>query len=74
MNIERNTLKNLLNEYAQQKAQLDMMTQNGEYDDDSTDIAYKEGFCVCAEMWMESIGVSKNCNMVTDAINKQLKR
>jgi hypothetical protein len=68
MEITKNALENLMIVYVDHKK----MMREYENDDETecTEYAFHQGCCETAETWMRAVGVSPNCNFITDRLYK----
>lgn len=71
MEITRNVLENMMIVYVDhKKAMIDMENDHGDeeglYED--ADYNFHKGCCETAESWMRAIGVSPQCNFITDKL------
>ena len=81
--IEENATQKLINEYAQHRAAWKMTQERmdaGLFDEEYTemhedimDSMYHQGFCECAEQWMERAGINPKSPIIEQKIMECMK-
>lgn len=67
MKITKNVLENLMLTYVDHKKMMIEYEENSEYEE-NPEYMFHKGCCETAEEWMRSVGVSPQCNFITDRL------
>ena len=70
MEISKNALENMLLAYIDHKKMLNEYNKEMSESDieDDADYQFHKACCETSEMWMRAIGISPNCNFITESL------